>query len=268
MQLLGVIAKLAAVATGVLAAPIRIPGIDPAQLYNDDVSNQLLDGTPCRELTIIYARGTTQSGNIGNDISVGPITFDALAKLIGPNRLAVQGVDYKASFLGYAEGGQPKATGRMVDLIKQALTRCPATKTVLVGYSQGAQVVHNVVDALDPITATRITAILNFGDPDAMKPVRMETWGKWNIICHPDDRLCKGSHIHVTIDHLNYQKDAKMAAQWIATKAGVLPLASGMAASGMAALGMTAPDMRVPGMKVPAMRVPGMTAPGIAAPAA
>lgn len=119
MQLLRVVAKLSAFATSVLAAPIRIPGIPEAKLYGDDVSNQLTDGTPCRDLSVIYARGTTQSGNIGNSISVGPITFDALAKIVGQNRLAVQGVDYKASFMGYAKGGQPKATGEMVDLIQE-----------------------------------------------------------------------------------------------------------------------------------------------------
>ncbi|KAH9432270.1 hypothetical protein MCOR02_006973 [Pyricularia oryzae] len=264
MQLLRVVAKLSAFATSVLAAPIRIPGIPEAKLYGDDVSNQLTDGTPCRDLSVIYARGTTQSGNIGNSISVGPITFDALAKIVGQNRLAVQGVDYKASFMGYAKGGQPKATGEMVDLIQETQARCPSSRIVIVGYSQGAQVVHNVVNALPPLAATKLAGILTFGDPDAKEPVPMQTWGKWKIICHPDDRLCQGSHLHVTIDHLNYQKDAQTAAKWIANKAGLFPPPSGLEADGMGAAGMGAPNTGAPSMGELGMAAPG----GIAAPAA
>ncbi|TLS27308.1 hypothetical protein PpBr36_04277 [Pyricularia pennisetigena] len=267
MQLVRVVATLSAF-TSVSAAPgiatSFIRGLVPAKLYSGDSSNQLTDGTPCRAITIIYARGTTQSGNIGNSKSVGPITFDALAKIVGPNRLAVQGVDYKASFLGYAEGGQPKATDKMVELVKLAQTKCPASKVFVVGYSQGAQVAHNVVNALPAITAARITGILTFGDPDALQPVRTETLGKWKIICHDDDRLCAGSHIHVTLDHLNYQTDAKMAAEWIAAKAGMLPKWRGTGAPDALASGMGAPNLAAPNLAAPNLAASG----GIAAAAA
>jgi cutinase len=33
--------------------------------YNGDTFNQLTDGTACRPITVIYARGTTQAGNVG-----------------------------------------------------------------------------------------------------------------------------------------------------------------------------------------------------------
>jgi cutinase len=33
--------------------------------YNGNTYNQLTDGTACRPITVIYARGTTQAGNVG-----------------------------------------------------------------------------------------------------------------------------------------------------------------------------------------------------------
>ncbi|KAI6355434.1 hypothetical protein MCOR25_008206 [Pyricularia grisea] len=235
MQLHQVLANLSVFATSVLAAPslatLVQPGLKKAKIYSGNSANQLIDGTPCRAISVVYARGTTQAGNIGNSISVGPITFDALVEMVGQHKVAVQGVDYKASFHGYAEGGQPDATGKTVNLITHTLQRCPKTKLFLLGYSQGAQVVHNVVEALPAPTAMQLTGILTFGDPDAKDSVPEYTQGKWNIICHSDDRLCKGSHLHVTYGHLNYQKDAKRAAKWIATKAGALSQAPNAVAS-------------------------------------
>ncbi|KAG7108652.1 cutinase 3 like protein [Verticillium longisporum] len=60
-----------------------------ARQYSASVSNQLTDGTPCRAVTLIYARGTTQQGNIGDPAAVGPLTFNNLARLIGTANLAV-----------------------------------------------------------------------------------------------------------------------------------------------------------------------------------
>lgn len=40
--------------------------------YNGDTFNQLTDGTPCRDVTLIYARGTTQAGNVGAADAEGP----------------------------------------------------------------------------------------------------------------------------------------------------------------------------------------------------
>ena len=47
---------------------------------------------PCKPVTIIFARGTLELGNIG--LLAGPPFFDALALLIGGDKLSVQGVPY------------------------------------------------------------------------------------------------------------------------------------------------------------------------------
>ncbi len=66
-----------------------------------DTQNDLLNGTPCKNYTVIFARGTTSPGNVGE--STGPPFFQAIASLVGASNLAVQGVDYPASILGFLQ---------------------------------------------------------------------------------------------------------------------------------------------------------------------
>jgi hypothetical protein len=72
--------------------------------------NQL--GGTCTTYTVIFARGTTEPGNVG--ILVGPPFFDALRSLVGTSALTIQGVnDYSASVDGYLEGGDPAGSAEM-----------------------------------------------------------------------------------------------------------------------------------------------------------
>ena len=59
----------------------------------------------CRPVTVIFARGTTEPGNVG--VFAGPPFFDALGSIIGAGNLVLQGVDYPASVEGFLDGGDP-----------------------------------------------------------------------------------------------------------------------------------------------------------------
>ena len=61
----------------------------------------------CKAMTVIFARGTTEPGNVG--LVTGPPFFDALSAIIGANSMEVQGVEYPASIEGFLLGGD--ATG-------------------------------------------------------------------------------------------------------------------------------------------------------------
>jgi cutinase len=87
-----------------------------ARQYSSSTSNQLTDGTPCRRVTLIYARGTTQAGNVGDSAAVGPIFFNNLAQRIGAANLAVQGVDYPANVFGFLAGGDANGSRLMAQL--------------------------------------------------------------------------------------------------------------------------------------------------------
>lgn len=77
-----------------------------------DNENDLIDGKKgCAEFTVIFARGTTESGNVGT--STGPLFFAALKQEVGEENVAVQGVDYPADIPGFLEGGSPDGSATM-----------------------------------------------------------------------------------------------------------------------------------------------------------
>lgn len=133
-----------------------------AQRTSSDLTSSihLLTSYPrCRPITVIYARGTSQAGNVGEANSEGPTFFNALAAAVGgTSRLAIQGVTYSASVLGFLAGGDAVGATTMYNLINRAVLKCPSTKIVVSGYSQGAQLVHTATQRLSAANAGRVTA--------------------------------------------------------------------------------------------------------------
>lgn len=96
--------------------------------YTSIYSDQLTDGTACRAVTVIYARGTSQEGNIGEPTDVGPEFVNDLGVYVGINNLAVQGVNYSADVAGFEEGGDPVGSAVMANL-----TALVSTCIILIG---------------------------------------------------------------------------------------------------------------------------------------
>ena len=127
-----------------LALPNPSPNLQPRQRSN--TRNDLTNGTPCRAMTVIFARGTTEQGNVGT--LAGPPFFNALSSAVGADNVAVQGVEYPANVAGFVAGGDRAGSAAMAGLVEEAATKCPDTKIVMSGYSQGGQLVHNAADQL------------------------------------------------------------------------------------------------------------------------
>jgi cutinase len=63
-----------------------------------------LSGGACSDLILLFARGTTEPGNVG--ALVGPPLFEAVRNYLPASvSLAVQGVDYPADVQGFLSGG-------------------------------------------------------------------------------------------------------------------------------------------------------------------
>ena len=120
------------------------------------VRNELSE---CKPMTVIFARGTIELGNVGS--ITGPPFFNALENLVGEENVAVQGVDYPATILGYLEGGDKGGAAKAASLLEQAASQCPDTQIVLSGYSQGAQVVHLGAAQVSAEVAARIAAVVS-----------------------------------------------------------------------------------------------------------
>jgi cutinase len=218
--------------------------------YSSDTYNQLTDGTACRAVTVIWARGTTQEGNVGTPDSEGPTFFNALAsRLGGTSRLAIQGVTYSASVLGFLAGGDAAGATTMFNLINTVSIQGSSkssTYSECIG-NQQVPLDQDCGDWLQPRSSARthrytethsscccqsqrryvlnpsrsharlIATVVTFGDAD-----RDETFGsvaasKVLIICHDGDNICDNGII-ITAEHRNYEKDAPAAAAFVASK--------------------------------------------------
>lgn len=206
------VAAVPRVASPIIAAPISL-----RDLADSDTENDLTDGSACKAVTIIFARGTAELGNVGS--LAGPPFFAAVANYTGTDNLAVQGVDYPASIAGFLEGGDADGSALLAELAQQAQTQCPDTKLVLSGYSQGGQLVHNAAKNISASTTAFVNSVVIFGDPDDGQAVGSIPASKVDIICHSGDYICKGDDL-VLPAHLTYSEDAPAAAAFVAAQAG------------------------------------------------
>ena len=122
-------------------------------------ATDITSNTGCTELTVIFARGTSEGGNIGS--VAGPPMYKQLLSDLGASKLTLQGVDYPADAAGNSNCGAAGG-GDMADKVQTILSRCPNTKIALSGYSQGACVVHNAVQS-QGVDASKIGAVVLFG---------------------------------------------------------------------------------------------------------
>ena len=94
----------------------------------------------CAPYTLIYARGTSEIGSLGE--TVGP-ALDLGLNLVAPGKWSIQGVNYEATVDGDnclgLPGGQIAA-----QQLEQVASSCSNTKIIMSGYSEGAMVAHNV----------------------------------------------------------------------------------------------------------------------------
>ncbi|CUS14256.1 unnamed protein product [Tuber aestivum] len=175
--------------------------------------NELIDGH-CNDIIVIFARGTTEPGNVGG--SVGPSFFDALATL-EPERVVVQGVDYPADILGYLQGGSDSGASNMAYLVGLAASQCPDSKIVLSGYSQGAQVTHKAAKEIPAPLHPKVAAIVLFGDPNNRLPFPGTLDDNVKTFCREGDFICLGLPI-LNEAHLQYGDDALEAAAYVAER--------------------------------------------------
>lgn len=67
---------------------------------------------PCKDYTLIFARGTSEPGNVG--MTVAPAFIDAIRSRVGgKSKLAIQGVKYGATVQGYLKGGDPDGSANL-----------------------------------------------------------------------------------------------------------------------------------------------------------
>jgi cutinase len=88
-------------AVGLVLTPLQQTLADATG--TDTTEDDLEQNAPCADLTVIFARGTTEPGNVG--LLTGPPFLDALHEQLGNRSHAFQGVEYPATFAGFNANG-------------------------------------------------------------------------------------------------------------------------------------------------------------------
>ncbi|KAJ7150870.1 carbohydrate esterase family 5 protein [Mycena crocata] len=119
----------------------------------------------CKDVAVIFARGTFDSGNMG--VWVGPQLKSALEDRI--SSLAFQGVEasaYPATLGSYLEeGGSDSGAESLASTVTDYANFCPDSSIIISGWSQGALVAHKGLSLLAPEVQAKVVALTVFGDP-------------------------------------------------------------------------------------------------------
>ena len=178
----------------------------------------------CTDIEVVFARGTDEPAGIG---AVGQALVDTMRPMVKDMTIGTYAVQYPASydFLA-AAGGATDASKH----IQSTAAKCPKTKIVLGGYSQGAAVVDVVATSpiaglgySEPLTKAMIphvAAVVVFGNPSArlgqpLTRMSPDFGPKTADLCNTNDPICSlGSDWNA---HITYPKTGliKVAAKWV-----------------------------------------------------
>nr|WP_081293095.1 cutinase family protein [Mycobacterium colombiense] len=181
---MGLGASALVIAAGLLATPAAAP-----KASADD----------CPDVEVIFARGTNEPPGLGR---VGDALVDSLRQQTNGLNILPYGVNYAASKLQLHGGDGANDT---IDRVKKSVEKCPNTKIVLGGYSQGASVMDIVAgvpiggiswgSTLPAQYANNIVAVTTFGDvadrAGGTLPSQSKLLGSKAVdYCNPNDPIC------------------------------------------------------------------------------
>ncbi|WP_028809751.1 cutinase family protein [Streptomyces sp. 351MFTsu5.1] len=182
----------------------------------------------CSDIDVVAARGTFEPGTLG--FIVGDPVFSALQRKLTGRNLSSYRVNYPAD-LSPTSAAQGNAD--LVNHVKSQASTCPDQRFILVGYSQGANVVDNSIGISSagavvgsPIVATlpaavepKVAAVLLFGNP--IRAIGKSVTGTYQSrtidFCAQGDPVCEAGG-NDTLAHLGYTANADAAAAFAASK--------------------------------------------------
>ncbi|KAF2153627.1 carbohydrate esterase family 5 protein [Myriangium duriaei CBS 260.36] len=198
------------------------------------VKNDLLQDTTCRPYYLIIARGSTEADNIGS--TVGPALCSGLQSALGASKIGCQGIGnaqgYTASLADNTptyDGGiltSKSAVAGAASIFNQVNTKCPNSKVVATGYSQGTAVLYNSIEALPANVKSKILGVTLFGyTANVPNKGQIPNYpaSQTKVFCSDSlgaDGVCTASEITVNAAHLDY---SSQYANGVAFLKGVIP---------------------------------------------
>ena len=219
-------------ATGLLVTPYAAP------------YSAVASADDCPGAEVIFARGTNEPPGLGR---VGDAFVDSLRQQTGGMTIDTYGVNYPASKLQLHGGDGANDT---IKRVKDTVAKCPNTKIVLGGYSQGASVMDIVAgvpigginwgSSLPPEYVNNIAAVATFGDvadrAGGSLPTQSAMLGSKAIdLCNPSDPICH----------------AGQGNEWSGHTEGYVPVYTTQAAAFVASKLLAGTGQQVPGYGPP-----------------
>jgi acetylxylan esterase len=152
-------------------AVTSVTGLALAALAPTVASATVFSGSGCAQVNIIVARASTEAQGQGITGNLATQVQNASAQTV-----STEAVVYPATLNNYASSESQGVTNAKQELAS-AVSSCPNQKQVLMGYSQGANVVldvvtgnaevrpSTVVGAAPAANLSHVAAIVGFGDP-------------------------------------------------------------------------------------------------------
>lgn len=186
---------------------------------------------PCPEVELVFARGTAEPPGMGR---VGDALAEALRPRLGGRTLETYAVNYPASynFLNTRTGADDAAAH-----IASTAQRCPGTRIVLGGFSQGASAVSMLAGVppvgerigtigsaapLDPGLAAGIAAVAVFGNPGNRTGAPLTTTGQFAgraiEVCSQGDPICSPGRDRSAHSNYEFPPYPQQAADFIAAR--------------------------------------------------
>ncbi|KAF7550315.1 hypothetical protein G7Z17_g5810 [Cylindrodendrum hubeiense] len=206
--------------TSLLAASVAaLPAInldsivEARQFGGSSTRNDLSEGdsASCPGVIFIFARGSTETGNLG---TLGPRVATKLEAEYGADGVWIQGVGgaYKATLGDNAlpRGTSSAAIQEMLGLFADANTKCPDATLIAGGYSQGAALAAASITDVDSTIRDKIAGTVLFGYTKNLQndgEIPEYPADKTKVFCNVGDLVCTGSLI-VAAPHLAYGPDA------------------------------------------------------------
>lgn len=212
------------------------------------VPSPVVRGT-CVDSVVIGARGSGQPAGFGDQVA--PVV-EAIAMALSATGRTVDTMplDYPALsladsfglalFTGEYEGSVLAGADALLGAMAATALRCPSTEFVLVGYSQGAQVIKSAL--ADSVPSSRIAGVVLLADPtrDHLQPgvarlgdptrERPGAFGAVSLpdhlravsvdVCAPGDGVCERGRDSLLAHTRGYDDAASMVAVVVAAELG------------------------------------------------
>lgn len=156
------------------------PGVTPAESTPPSTSQPALVSTQCADLIVLGARGSDQSATKNRGVGTEVLaSVTAMVKQLhqrSKSTVRVVGVPYPAASGPAYTANVFTGVDHARKLLASLAMKCPESRFGLVGFSQGAQIVHGTAIELSSAQVRRVVLVAMISDPRRNPEDKITHW--------------------------------------------------------------------------------------------